>query len=86
MVLRLSALAVLVLGVAGVTLNEMPPSEAGRLYLIALGLYLISPAEQVKKGDRKLGTLLRQKRYLSGAICLVLALLLIALQFTLNLI
>ena len=84
--LRISALAVLVVGIAGVTFQEMPSMEAGRLYMIALGLYLIAPAERVEKGKRGFGLLRQKKRYLLGALSLFVALGLIAFQFTLELI
>ena len=79
--LRVSALAVLVVGAAGVVFKEMPPYEAGRLYLIALGLYLLSPAEMMKKGERTVHMIRSNKRFLFGAACIVVANVLIAFQF-----
>ena len=84
--LRVSALAVLVIGAMGMSLNEMPAFEAGRLYMIALGLYLIAPAAQMKKDKRGVRLLLRHKRYLCGALSLTVALSLIAVQFAARLI
>jgi membrane protease YdiL (CAAX protease family) len=79
--LRISALAVLAVGVVGLTLNEMPPFEAGRLYMIALGLYLIAPAAKLEKGKRGIRLVLQNRRYLFGALSLNFALCLIAFQF-----
>jgi hypothetical protein len=86
MTLRVSALAVLVVGVAGLTLNEMTTFEAGRLYMIALGLYMIAPAAQVPKGKRSIRLILQRKRYLFGALSLTLALCLTAFQLFVELI
>ncbi len=68
LVLRLFALGVLTVGVAGLAGGQMPPFEAGRLYLIALGMYLIAPVEELPKPERQFRVLLRRPRYLMGVL------------------
>ncbi len=78
--LRLSALTVLLVAVAGLSLRQMPAYEAGRLYLVALGLYLIAPAEVLEKSERRLRLLFKRRRFMLGTLCITFSIALVGLQ------
>jgi hypothetical protein len=80
-VMRVLALGVLAAGVAGMTIGDMSPFEAGRLYMVAVGLYLISPVERLPKKERKPTLLLRRPRYLLGTLSVTFAFAIVCLQF-----
>ena len=79
--LRLSALAILALGIIGLASGSMPPVEAGRFYLIAFGLYMIAPSEALPRSERSPRRLLRQRRYAIGVFSITCAVAIIVLQF-----
>jgi len=81
LLLRVSALAILALGVVGLATGAMPSYEAGRFYLIAAGLYLIAPSEALPKDRRKPRILLKERRYKLGVASISLAVVVILLQF-----
>jgi hypothetical protein len=74
------ALGILVTGIVGMISGEISTFEAGRLYLVALGLYLIAPAELLPKPERGVRLLLSRPRYMLGALSVTLAIVIMVLQ------
>ncbi len=79
-IVRVFSLGVLLVGLAGLAVGEMSPFEAGRLYLVALGMYLMAPAENLPRNQRQAAILLRQPRYLIGSVAITVAIGLVILQ------